>query len=206
MPTENQQQSGTLYQNPTPVVESQTDQVPQEQVSQPEQEQPPRQQTKKAPEEKTLFSWSAPSRPFKPRSRDFYVKVVSMAILFGVVLFIIDGIMPVLLIVALLFLFYVLSTVKPEDIEYKLTNRGIYIADRRTDWDTLGRFWFVSRMGADLLAIEASNITGRLEIMVPDSDRDKVEEIIGKYLVHEQVPPTFFDKAARWASDRLPLE
>jgi hypothetical protein len=129
-----------------------------------------------------------------------------MSILFGVVLFIIDGIMPVLLIIALLFLFYVLSTVKPENIEYKITNIGIYVADKRTDWDRLGRFWFVNRMGADLLAIEAANIAGRMEIMVPDDQREKVEEVIGKYLVHEQIPPTFFDKAAQWASKRLPLE
>jgi hypothetical protein len=205
MPNENQQQSGTLYQHSEPETVQQYQPVEPGPVSE-RQEQPPLEAPKKLPEEKTLLSWTAPTRPFQPRSRDFYVKIISMAILFGVVLFIIDGIMPVLLIIALLFLFYVLSTVKPENIEYKITNIGIYVADKRTDWDRLGRFWFVNRMGADLLAIEAANIAGRMEIMVPDDQREKVEEVIGKYLVHEQIPPTFFDKAAQWASNRLPLE
>ena len=192
MPIENQQQSGTLYQNP-----DQESQRPIEHIEE---------TIKQLPHEKTLLSWTAPSRPFKQRSRDFYVKLISMAILFGVVLFIIDGIMPVLLIVALLFLFYVLSTVKPENIEYKITDQGIYVIDKRTEWERLGRFWFVNRMDESLLIIEAANIAGRMEIMVPDDQRTKVEEILGKYLMHEQVPPTFFDKAAHWASNRLPLE
>src|SRR5690606_5171194 len=161
---------------------------------------------RKMPEEKTILTWTAPSRPFRQRSRDFYVKIVSMATLFGVILFIIDGIMPVLRIVALLFLFYVLSTVKPENLEYKITNMGIYVADKRTEWDMLGRFWFVNRLGADLLAIEANNLAGRMEIMVPDDKKKHVKEALSKYLVHEQAPPTFFDKAATWAGDRLPLE
>lgn len=199
MPNENQQQSGTLYQNPEVAQDQQTHV---EAGQSPSTEEAPH----RPPQEKTLLSWSAPSRPFKQRSRDFYVKIVSMSILFGVVLFIIDGIMPVLLIVALLFLFYVLSTVKPENIEYKITNLGVYVADKRTNWDMLGRYWFVNRMGADMLAIEAANIAGRMEIMVPDEHREKVEDVLSKYLIHEQVPPTFFDKAAHWASDRLPLE
>lgn len=190
MPTENQQQSGTLYENSAPDAEQETHHEP----------------PKKAPEEKTLFSWTAPARPFKPRSRDFYIRILSMAVMFGVVLFIIDGVMPVLLIISLLFLFYVLSTVKPEEVEYKITSRGIYIANSINEWDDLGRYWFVSRMGADLLAVEANSLVGRLEIMVPDEHRENIKQILDKYLVNEQVPPTFFDKAARWAGERLPLD
>jgi len=157
-------------------------------------------------QEKTLFNWNSPARPFKPRSRDFYVKVISIAILFGVVLFVIDGIMPVLLIVALLFLFYVLSTVQPEQIQYKVTDKGIYIGEKRTDWDRLGRFWFSDKMGSRILNVEAANLTGKLEIMVPADHEDNITEILKRHLVNETVPPDFLDKAAHWASNRFPLE
>ena len=191
MPTEEQPNSSPLH-------DSATD-------TQAEVEAQP-QTAKKAEVEATLVSWEAPSRPFKPRSRDFYVKIISIAVLFGVVLFLIDGIMPVLLIVALLFLFHVLNTVQPENIQYKVTNKGIYIADKGMSWEKFGRFWFMNRAGSEMLVIEAANIAGRLEIIVPEDKRAEVEKTLTEYLVHEEIPPSFFDKAADWASNRLPLE
>src|SRR3989344_2388837 len=80
--------------------------------------------------EKDLHSWKAPSRPFKKRGREFWVTVLSIAALLAFVLFLAEGVMPVILIISLVFLFYVLSTVTPEEIEYKITNRGVKVADK----------------------------------------------------------------------------
>src|SRR5690606_14974424 len=91
-------------------------------------------------EEKVLFTWTAVARPFKRQSREFYVTALSIAVLFGLILFLIDGIMPVLLIVAFCFLFYVLHNVEPENAEYKITTFGIRVADRLTVWDDIVRF------------------------------------------------------------------
>src|SRR5690348_11084601 len=79
--------------------------------------------------EKDLVVWTAPARPFKRRTRDFYVTIFAMAAVTGLVLFLIDGFLPVILIISLVFLVYVLSTVEPENIQYKITNLGIKMAD-----------------------------------------------------------------------------
>lgn len=200
MPDENQPVSGTLYDQ-----EQLQQQQPKPEVH-PEEQQGFVRQGSVSVKEATLVAWTSPARPFKPRSKDFYVKLFAMATLFAVVIFVIEGIMPVFLIIALLFLFYVLSTVQPENVDYKITNRGIRIGEKLTDWDGLGRFWFEPKVGVEMLNIEAANITGRLEIMVPNESREKVESALEKYLLHESVPPTFLDKAARWAGSRLPLE
>ena len=55
--------------------------------------------------ERELVSWKAAARPFKRRDRRFYVTVFAMAGIAGVVLFAIEGVMPVILIIALAFLF-----------------------------------------------------------------------------------------------------
>src|SRR5690554_6974200 len=84
--------------------------------------------------EKDLVSWTAPARPFKTRNRKFYVTLIATAGIVGLVIFFVEGWVPVILIISLIFLFYIMSTVPPEEVEYKITNKGIKIAGRRTDW------------------------------------------------------------------------
>lgn len=158
----------------------------------------------KQPEaEKTMFEWTALSRPFQRRSREFYVRLLSAVGLVGAILFVIEGLMPVVLLGALVFLFYVLSTVEPERVEYKITSFGVRFAGRLTEWEKLGKFWFVNRLGADLLVFELFAIPGRLEMVINKSDIPQIEKELKKHLVHEEVPPNSFDKAANWASKKL---
>lgn len=155
-------------------------------------------------EEKELLSWRSKSRPFKRRSRDFYVTLVSIAVLLGLLLFIIEGFLPVLLIGALVFLFWVLSTVEPDEINYTITNLGIHVGEKRIFWEELGRFWITNRFGHKLLVLETAHILGRMEIVVDNELAPKIVDILSDYLINEEVPPGAFDKAANWASKRLP--
>jgi 4-amino-4-deoxy-L-arabinose transferase-like glycosyltransferase len=155
-------------------------------------------------QEKSLISWSAPSRPFKRRSKDFYTTVIVMAALFGLVLFLVEGLMPILLLISLVFLFYVMSTIEPENIDYEITNLGIKIAGKRTDWKAMGRFWYAKRFGSELLVIETTNLVGRMEIMVKPEVKEQVTKIISQHLLHEQVPPSSLDKLASWSSRFFP--
>jgi hypothetical protein len=154
--------------------------------------------------EESLFAWSEKSRPFERRSRDFYISLLSVAVLFGLLLFVIEGIMPVILLASLVFLFYVLSTHEPDQVAYEITNKGIRMAGKLTEWSKMGRFWFTDRLNHRLLVIETDVVPGRLELVVNNEVEEKIENILSEYLVNEEVPPSFFDKAASWASKRLP--
>ncbi len=154
--------------------------------------------------EKVLLSWTAASRPFKRRSREFYITLISVVGLIGAILFLIEGAMPAILLGTLVFLFYVLSTVAPDQVEYKITTFGIRFAERLTEWEKIGRFWFVNRLGSDLLVLEVHVLPGRLELVAPKEEHSKIEETLMKYLIKEEVPPGVFDKAAQWASKKLP--
>lgn len=155
-------------------------------------------------EEKDLLVWTAPSRPFKRRNKDFYVTVIAISGLVGLILFAVDGFMPVLLIISLVFLMYVMSTVEPENIEYKLTNYGIKVAEKRTDWDLMGRFWFTKRFDSELLVIETAQLPGRMELVVLPEKKEEIKKIMNEYLIHEEIPPSGLDKAANWFSKKLP--
>ena len=154
--------------------------------------------------ERELVSWKAAARPFKRRDRHFYITVIAMALIVGVVLFFIEGVMPVVLIIALVFLFYVLSTVEPEEIEYAVSNKGVKVAGKKTDYISLGRFWFRHQYDSELLVIEAANLVGRIELVIDKDKKTEIKKALSSHLNEEEIPPAYLDKAANWFADKLP--
>jgi hypothetical protein len=153
---------------------------------------------------KTLYSWKAPERPFKTRNREFWVTTIAMAAVVGLVLFLVEGFAPVLLIISLVFLFYVLSTVPPREIEYEITDAGIKIAEKLTIWDNMNRFWTTRRFDSELLVIEIFTIPGRLELVLDSSKKEQIIKELSKFLSFEKVSPSGLDKAANWLGKKMP--
>ena len=153
--------------------------------------------------EKDLFAWSAPSRPFIQKNREFWVRVVAISSIFGFIIFIVEGAMPVILMISLLFLFYVLSTVRPENIEYKITNLGIKIGGVTNRWDYVQRFWFSKRGNDQILVLELPSLSGRLELVFNSKDKDQIRQTLKKYIPEEEAVQTSFDKASEWVDSKL---
>lgn len=162
--------------------------------------------TLKREKEEVLFSWSAPVRPFKKRNKEFFTTILSIAFLVGLILFFIEGILPVIVVGALVFLVYVFSTVEPETVEHKITNLGIDFAGTKKEWPDLKRFWFTQRFGIDLLKVEAKEGLTRIEMVIDSGDKDRIEKLLEKHLPYEEAAPNFLDKAAIWLSKKVPLE
>ncbi len=162
------------------------------------------QESPKQEPEKLLLSWLAPARPFKRRDRDFWVTVIIITAIVGLILFFAEGYMPVILITSIIFLYYILSTVEPENIEYKITTRGVKMADKLNPWDNLNRFWFTKKFDDEVLVMEAYTLGGRLDIVIKGSDKDKIKNTLSKYLLHEEAPPSLIDRASNWFSKKLP--
>lgn len=154
--------------------------------------------------ERDLVVWTGPARPFKKRDRQFYVTVFAMAGIVALVLFFAEGVMPVLLIISLVFLYYVLSTVPPEDVEYKITSKGIKVSGKLTEWQYLTRFWFSKRFDAELLVFESVVIPGRIEFVVKPDLKDKLRTEISAYIPFEEVPASGIDKVTEWFAKVLP--
>ena len=154
--------------------------------------------------ERDLLSWTAPARPFKRRDRQFYTTVFAIAGIISLILFLAEGIMPVILIVALVFLYYVLSTVPPENIEYKITSKGVKIAGKLTEWQSMSRFCFSERSGGDILVFETFLIPGRIEIMITPEIKDGLKREISSYIPYEDIPASGLDKVTNWVSKKLP--
>jgi len=155
-------------------------------------------------QDKTLFTWKAPARPFKRRDNEFWVTTVVIAVIFGLILLLIEGVMPVILIISVVFLYYVLSTVEPEQIDYEITTKGIKIVDKTTSWTVLTRYWFSSRYNSKLLVFEMTTIPGRLELVIHEKDKANLAKHLKKYILEEEVSPSNLDKTANWLSKKFP--
>ena len=154
--------------------------------------------------EKELLGWKAASRPFKRRDKQFWTTIIAIAAIFGLILFLVEGVMPVILIISLIFLFYVLSTVEPENIQYSITNKGVKIVGQRTDWEVLTKFWFTRRHDSEILVFEMSVLPGRLELVILPKDKEKIKTLLTTYLKEEESPPSNIDRAANYFSRFLP--
>ena len=154
--------------------------------------------------EKELLTWTAPARPFKRMNREFWVTVIAMAAIVGLILFFAEGFMPVILIVSIVFLIYVLTTVEPENINYLITNRGVKIGSKIFEWEMLVRFWFGKRFDSPLLIIQKQGIPDRLELVIDSEKQDEIKTILLKYLPEEKAQDTSLDKMINWFSKKIP--
>lgn len=154
--------------------------------------------------ERDLVIWTAPARPFKRYGRKFYVTVFSIVGIISIILFVAEGIMPIILLISLIFLFYVLSTVPPENIEYKITNKGIKVAGKETSWQYIARFCFSSKTGSEILTFDTTTFPGKMELVINSDVKDRLKKEISAYVPYEEIPPSALDKVTDWIVKKLP--
>jgi len=159
-------------------------------------------------EEKTLLTWVAPERAFKTRDKEFWVTVIAILALVSIILFFVKEFFLILALLALVFLYYVLSTVPPGNITNKLTTKGVYVGStHRYDWDFLKRYWFKTQFDQIILSLETyAGFPRVIALLVPKAKQNEIQKLLNKYLPYEESPPGFVDKLTAWTIDRLPLE
>ena len=158
-------------------------------------------------ENKTLLSWKAPTRTFKSRNREFWTTIISIVFLLGVILIFMQEWLLIAVIVALTFVYYVLSTVPPEEIEHQISIRAVRFGGTDYFWEYISQFWFSERFGQKILNFETRfQFPRRLELLLKDQKEETIRGILKKYLPEETPPPTFLDKASAWLSQKFPLE
>ncbi len=158
-------------------------------------------------EMKVLLSWKAPLRVFKRRDREFWTTIGSIVFLLAIILFFIKEWLLIAVIIALVFVYYVLSSVEPEEVEHEITTRGVRFAGRDFLWEELGQFWFSERWAQKILCLELRHkFPGRLELLLGETDEKKIKDLLLKYLPEETPQPSFVERASKWLSEKIPLE
>lgn len=156
--------------------------------------------------EEVYAVWSSPSRLFKRRDREYFVNIAAIVFLLCVILVFAREFVLIATVLSIVFLVYVLSTVPPEDVKHKITSIGIESAGHFYRWEELSDFWFEEQWGQVLMVVRPYATT-RLLILLGDQDKKKMTAVVSKHLpFREQPERTWIDSAARWMSEKLPLE
>ena len=159
--------------------------------------------------EETLVEWDAPARPFKKKDRQFFTTTIVIAILISLILFFTGQLLPVAVVISAVFLIYVTSVIPPNEVHIKLTNYGLYFEKEAFAWQEMGRFWFDNKHGQEVVNIELYRFPGRLTLVIVDGQTPSKLDfnlVFSEVLVKEKPELTYFEKAAEWFQEKVPLE
>lgn len=156
---------------------------------------------------KTLLSWHAPGRPFRKKTKEYFINSFLIMLALQVILLLFHQYMLMLVIASLVFVAYALASVPPHNFYYKLSTEGVMIEDHFYLWQELYDFYFRRVDGNDLLIIRTEFLPGELILVLGDIHKEQVKTAILPYLpFREYVKPTFMEKSGNWLSHTFPLE
>ncbi len=156
---------------------------------------------------KVLLGWTAPERFFKKRSREYFTTIGAMVFLLVVILLFLQEWLLIIVVVALTFVAYVMATIEPGQVEYKITNRGLVIGEKTYLWSVLGRFWFTQKWSQKALQVENfSGFPQRLLLLLGEASQESIKNLLSPHLNFEEPERTWTDKASEWLAGRVPLE
>lgn len=157
-------------------------------------------------DEEVYAAWSSPSRLFKKRDREFFVNIGAIVFLLSVILVFVREFVLIATVLSIVFLIYVLSTVPPEEVGHRITNLGIESGGHFYRWEECADFWFEEQWGQHMLVLRLF-MAPRVIILLADQPRDKIRERVAQHIpFREQPDRTWVDNAARWITEKIPLE
>lgn len=158
-------------------------------------------------EEKALLTWKSPERLPKRRSREFFSTIGAFVFLLSVITVFFKEFLLMITIWAFAFLALVMSKTEPATVEHSLTTRGIKTGKNKYRWGELARFWFDDKWGKTVLHIDTWRaFPGRLMMILDETPKEKIKAILVKKIPYDKPEETFVDRAAKWLSEKVPLE
>ena len=156
---------------------------------------------------KNLLVWRANGRVVKKRSKEYWSTVLAIAFLISVILFFAQEYFLIATIFALIFLYYVLSTQAPEEIQYRITNQGIYWGEQKYPWQSLRYFWFDKEDKKTILYLDTQQgFPKRLILPLGSQKEKKARDILEDFLPYHKPKPNFIEKTTDWLVKTFPLD
>ncbi len=154
-----------------------------------------------------LYSWRAPLRAYKKRSKNVLRFYLAIAFLLTLIIFFLGDRILIVPIWAVLFLFYVLTITPPPDVENKITKFGIETAGITLRWEVLSHFYFTERFGFAILTLVTNppyNMHAFLITPTPEI-KQQVMRILVEHIVYVDRPQlAFTDRLINWLSYFIP--
>ena len=173
----------------------------------PEPDEPLAPKISEAGEIKTFLTWQAPSRPFRKKDRSYYTTIAILVVLLALIAFLAQEFLLIGVLLALMFVSYVLAFVPPGEITYKISTQGITIGDHFYFWHSLDSFWFKGTEQKVLYIQTLLRFPGQLMLVLKDTDLEEVKKVVARFLpYHEIHQPPLIERWAEGLQKHFPLE
>ncbi|MCX7955559.1 MAG: hypothetical protein N2593_00390 [Patescibacteria group bacterium] len=156
-----------------------------------------------------IFSWRAPLRPYKKKSKLIVRFYLGLAFLLSSIFFFFGDKVLIIPIWSILFLFYILTITPPPEVENKITAFGIDSAGIVVRWENLSYFYFEKKFGFYTLTIVGQPpYYYHFYMVVPnESTKNKLISILSQYLLYQEKPQkNIGDKIIDFLSQLVPDE
>ena len=158
-------------------------------------------------DERILLNWQSPERLYKARSKEFYSTIVVLAVLMSVIMFFIEGVMPVFVIWAFVFVVWVTSKTPPAEAEHQLTSWGVRTGNKLYRFNQMVIFWIEEKWGKSVLRILLTGFPGQLILLINKADEERIKKTLSDNRVTMQKPePSWTANAVKWLSEKIPLD
>lgn len=158
------------------------------------------------PEEVILVEWESFERPQKKWSKEFYSSVIVMAFLASVIFYFIEGIMPVLVIWAMVFMLWAMSRTEPHLEKYAISNWGLKTKERSYLFQEMSNFWFENKWGGRLMRINLVKVPWHIVIVISPEKEDQIRKNMLKSVSYQEPQITWSDRLVKWIGEKIPLE
>ncbi len=157
--------------------------------------------------EKILYEWDAPERSYQKKDKDFWITAIALLILVSVILFFVKEFLLIVALISILFLYYVLSTVPPQMIHMKISNKAVYFGEVRYLLGDLENFCFKKNLSSEQILFGTMlRFPRQIAMVIDETDKETIKSIVEKRIPYVENPPAFIDKLTKWFADRLPLD
>lgn len=155
----------------------------------------------------TLLKWSAPLRAYKKRKAGVMRFYIALSLVLSALVFLFGDKILILLIWAVMFLFYILTITPPPIIENKITKFGIDTNGNTIRWDFLSHFYFIRKFDYTVLVVvSVAPYYYHMYLVLPnDEAKTRVIQILSEHVVYQENPrKTSMDKIVEWFGKLMP--
>ncbi|OGY28946.1 MAG: hypothetical protein A3F35_02380 [Candidatus Woykebacteria bacterium RIFCSPHIGHO2_12_FULL_45_10] len=138
---------------------------------------------------KELYSWTAPSRTYRKKSKRWALNMLLTILIILVILLFLRQFILMAVVLSLGFLAYVIDAIPPEEVGHRLTNQGIISGDRSFLWEELYDFWFIRKNEFEILVIDTVvSYPRRLMLLIRPNQQEEIKNIMLGYLPFREKP------------------
>jgi len=156
--------------------------------------------------ERILLEFEAYDRPHKVWSREFYSSVIVIAFLVSIIFYFIEGVMPVVVIWALVFMLWSMAKTVPQMVRTILTTWGLKSQEKTYRYEEMTVFWFETKWGTRLMRINLATIPWHLVVVIDPKKEEELKNTMLERVIYQDPPVTWVDRALKWVGEKMPLE